>query len=100
MIERRAGEMTTLETRSEANEQVDREKRYAQILECLEDYSFTAKELAVLMNIKGYIPTTERNFTAPRLTELAQKGKVEPVGKKRDSWTGRMVTVYRRCYYG
>ena len=31
----------------------------------------TAKEIAVEMYKKGYIPSDERNFTAPRLTELS-----------------------------
>ena len=44
---------------------------------------------------KGEIPTSERNFTAPRLTELSYKGIVEPVGKQKCSYTGKMVAVYK-----
>ena len=54
----------------------------------------SAKEIAVSMNEKGYIPTTERNFTAPRLTEMSQLGIVEPIGKKTCKYTKHKVTVY------
>lgn len=96
MIERRAGEYTTHETRAEANETVDKVKRYTQIIECLrEKTQMTAKEIAVRMCEKGYIPTTERNFTAPRLTEMSQRGIVEPIGKKKCQYTGHTVAVYQ-----
>ena len=96
MTERRMGEIPTLDTRGEANESVKREKRYAQIINVLSDYeALTAKEIAVRMQIRGWIPTSERNFTAPRLTELSERGIVEPVGKKVCEYTGRKVAVYR-----
>lgn len=98
MIKRRSGEITTFDTRSEANETIDKVRRYSQIIECLrERQEMTAKEIAVRMYEKGYIPTTERNFTAPRLTEMSQRGIVEPVGKKKCIFTGRMVAVYSLC---
>lgn len=73
MERRNPGEYTTYETRALANESVDRRMRYEQVLECLRDKPMTAKEVAVEMMNKGYIPTSERNFTAPRLTELSQR---------------------------
>ena len=92
---RRAGEMTTFETRGEAHESVDKRKRYSQIIECLKQCpNMTAKEIAVMMMQKGYIPTSERNFTAPRLTEMSQTGIVEPIGKKVCTYTGKRVAVY------
>ena len=95
MRERRVGEIPTLETRSEANETVDKKKRYKQIIEVLQGgKEMTAKEIAVEMCNKGYIPTSERNFTAPRLTELSKNGVVEPVGKQRCTYTGKTVCVY------
>lgn len=106
MEKRRAGENTTFETRAEAHESIDKNTRYKQILECFErekqyaamvpDYEMglTAKRIAVIMYKKGYIPTAERNFTAPRLTELCQMGIVEPVGKKMCGYTGKKVTAY------
>ena len=95
MIERRTGEIPTLETRSEANETVDKKKRYKQIIEILHGgKEMTAKEIAVEMCNRGYIPTSERNFTAPRLTELSKNGVVEPVGKQKCTYTGKTVCVY------
>ena len=90
------GEAVTLGTRHDSHESLDKEKRYKQILEIMAEHSIplTAKEIAVFMHHKGYIPTTERNFSAPRLTELSQKGVVEPVGKKKCDFTGKMVSVY------
>ena len=88
--------MITLETRHEAYEQVDKQRRYNEILEVLGDNEMTAKEISNEMYMRGLIPTNERNFTSPRLTELSIKGVVEPIGKKKCSWTHKMVTTYRR----
>ena len=54
----------------------------------------TAKEIAVMMFKKGYVPTSERNHSAPRLTEMSQNGVVEPIGKTKCEYTGKTVTVY------
>lgn len=90
----------THETRKEAHDSVDKNKRYSQILECLREAKkchlagLSAKECAVMMMKKGYIPTAERNFTAPRLTEMVQDGKVKELGKQVCGYTGKKVTVY------
>lgn len=90
------GEIVTFETRALSDVSVDRKKRYTQILEVLEDgKEMTAKEIAVEMFKRGYIPTSERNYSAPRLTELSIKGIVEPVGKREDKWSGKTVAVYK-----
>lgn len=89
-------ENITLLNRHIANEQIDKNKRYSQILEILGDREMTAKEISYEMFLKGYIPTDERNFTSPRLTELSIQGVVEPVGKKKCSWTNKSVTVFKR----
>lgn len=97
MQRREYGEMTTLETRSEANETVDRNKRYKQVMECMiaaGPVGMTAKECAVAMNLRGDIPTSERNFTAPRINELCEKGLLEPIGRKKCRYTGKTVTVF------
>ena len=95
MERRKAGEMTPLDTRGESYEQLDSRKRYSQIIECFEECpEMTAKECAVMLMDKGYIPTSERNFTAPRLTELSKMGVVEPIGKKMCQYTGKTVAVY------
>lgn len=96
MEKRQYGEFTTLETRADSHDSVDKQKRYKQIIEILSEKKngLTAKEIACAMMMKGYIPTSERNFTAPRLTELSQKGVVEPIGKKVCRFTGKKVAVY------
>ena len=95
MEQRLAGEYTTHETRALSHEKVDKQKRYSQIVECLiEGKELTAKECAVMMMKKGYVPTSERNFTAPRLNEMMNDGVVEPIGKVECEYTHRPVTVY------
>lgn len=95
MTERLPGEYVPYETRAEANEKIDRKLRYAQIKECLEEKPRqTAKEIAIMMHKKGYIPTSDRNYAAPRLTELSRIGVVEAIGKKRCRYTGKTVSVY------
>lgn len=88
--------LVTYETRSESHEKVDKQLRYSQILEILQGgKEMTAKEIAVEMNNRGYIPTSERNYVAPRLTELSYKGVVEPCGKQKCSYTGKTVAIYK-----
>ena len=94
IIARKAGEHTTLETRRESHESIDKQKRYSEILECIGSNKMTAKEAAVEMFHRGYTTSSERNFTAPRLTEMCQKGLVEVVGKKKCQYTGKTVAIY------
>ena len=94
--ERRAGEIPTLETRAEAEQTVDKRKRYEQILEVMSEYQpLTAKEIAVRMYIRKYIPDKDRNHVSPRLTEMMYDGRVEPVGKKTCEYTHKKVTCWR-----
>ena len=97
MIERLPGEIPTFETRFEANESVDKQLRYKQIFEILLEYpnGLTAKEIAVEMCKRGYTPTSERNFTSPRLTEMSRVGIVEPIGKTKCRYSGKMVSVFK-----
>lgn len=95
IILRNPGEVPTIETRAEANALVNKEKRYQQILEVLREYGpMTAKEVAVKLAAKGYVPDAERNWSAPRLSELSKKGIVEPIGKTKCKYTGKTVAVY------
>ena len=83
------------ETRAEAHETVDKQKRYRQIKEILAGSDgMTAKEIAVAMMRRGYVPTTERNWSAPRLTEMLKTGVVDIIGKKKCQYTGKKVSVY------
>ena len=70
-------------------------KRYEQILDRL-DNPKTAKEIAVELFEIGVIPSTERNYTAPRLTELEKMGYVKAVDKKKCEYTGKTVAVYEK----
>ena len=79
------------ETRLESYEQVSTisEIRKTIILDILNERSqMTAQELASDLHNRGHIPSDERNFAAPRLTELRKDGKVTHVGKKYCSKTG------------
>ena len=91
------GENITRQCQKEAEERVDKQKRYNQILEIMSSNKepLTAKEIANIMFQQHLIPSNERNFVAPRLTELSHIGKVEPVGKKVCKWTGVNVTAYK-----
>lgn len=88
------------ENRNFAELEVDKNKRYRQILECLGDKELTAKEIANEMYMSGYIPTNERNFSSPRITEMLRDGRIEVVGKKKCEWTGKSVSVFRRRLNG
>ena len=96
MRKRLAGEMTTLETRSESYESVDKQQRYKQILEIMTDNKepMSAKEISYEMYKRGYTPTSERNFSSPRITELLRNGKLDVIGKKKCKFTGKTVSVY------
>ena len=88
--------MITNECRRNANETVDRMKRYMQIKEILKGRMMSAKEVAVEMYKRGYTDSAERNYSAPRLTELEMRyGLVKVVGKKKCQYTGKMVSVYQ-----
>lgn len=77
-------------------EKVDRQLRYRQIREILHECGeLTAKEIAIEMMNRGYVPTNERNWAAPRCTELFQEGQLELTGKKRDTLTNKWVWMYR-----
>ena len=89
--------MITAETRREAEKKVDKQKRYGQITRILKEYpeGLTAKEVAVKMCLREMIPTSERNFAAPWLTEMEKAGRVFVSGKKKCEFTHKTVAVYR-----
>lgn len=97
MIEyRKAGEIPTFENRRESYETVDKKKRYKQILEIMIDNKepMTAKEISVEMYKRGFTPTSERNFSHPRISELLKNGVVDCIGKKKCLYTNKMVSVF------
>ena len=83
--------MITKETRAESLKKLDKNLRYTQIIECLknENNGLTAREIA------NKLGSNERNYAAPRCTELVQKGKLEVVGKRYDTFTKTNVAVYK-----
>lgn len=87
---------TTYRTRQMSFEDIQdkKKKRYIQILDRLITGPQTAKEIAVELFDLGYIPSTERNYTAPRLTELEKMGLVRVIDKKKCDYTGKNVAVY------
>lgn len=91
----------TSETRQMSfNDIQDKTKiRYIQILNRL-DKPKTAKELAVELFELGFIPSTERNYTAPRLTELEKMGFVKVIDKKKCQYTSKIVAIYERTQKG
>lgn len=93
---RRPGTNPTLEARSESYELIDKQRRYKQIIRIMLDKNepMTAKEISVEMYRRGLTPTSERNFSSPRITELLCDGKLEVVGKKKCEYSGKTVSMY------
>ena len=85
----------TKETKRRAYNSLNKNNRYNQILERL-DRPKTAKEIAVELFKEKIIPSPERNYTAPRLSELEEMGIVKSFKKKRCEYTGKDVAVYER----
>ncbi|GHU79976.1 hypothetical protein FACS1894191_4070 [Clostridia bacterium] len=54
----------------------------------------TAREVAAELHRCGITPTDERNYAAPRLTELQKAGEIETAGKKICGQTGRPVALW------
>lgn len=76
-------------------DRVDKQKRYRQIVKVMQGREpMTAKEIAVEMRKMGYIPTSERNFSAPRLTEMERMGFVVKTGYKKCQYTKKTVSLY------
>lgn len=88
--------MITYQTRQLSFEDIKpkRKIRYEQILDRLMTGIKTAKEIAVELFDLELIPSTERNYTAPRLTELEKMGLVKVIDKKKCEYTGKKVAVY------
>lgn len=91
------GVVPTFETRRASYESVDKAKRYRQIIEIMQemDKPLTAKEIAVEMKKRGYSSTDERNVSAPRITELLEKGILDcSKTKVRCKYSGKMVSQF------
>lgn len=88
----------TMETRRESYDAIKakRSDRRNLILEMLGSRQMTASELTEEMLAKGYIKYYDRNFVAPRLTELKDAGIVETVGKRLCKRTNKNVAIWAR----
>lgn len=92
----------TKETRKESFEKIQLKRKSRLIYEQLGSGEYTARELAIKMynttdnDGKRLLRTSERQETAPRLTELMNLGLVETTSKKYDEISGCNVAVYRR----
>ena len=85
------------ETRRESYEAAkqDAAARRRVILDILaERGGMTAREVAGELHRRGITPTDERNFAAPRITELYKDGKIAVTGKKLCTHSGRNVAVW------
>ena len=82
----RLGGSVTEETRRESYEAAKRDaaaRRRRVVYEILKERGgMTAREVAAELHRRGITATDERNFAAPRLTELKEAGKIEATGKK------------------
>lgn len=89
---------TTRQTRRESYDSIAPEtsKRGALILDVLGDSKMTVDEIVYELMSRREIPAYDRNFVAPRLTELKAAGKVEVVGKRASGRTGKKVAVWAR----
>lgn len=96
LIERLGGKITD-ETRRESFETIKQNTaaRRRVILDILtENGGMTAREVAAELHRRGITPTDERNFAAPRLSELYKARKIEAIGKKLCAHSGRNVAVW------
>ena len=84
-------------TRRESNNSLDRNTVYKRIIEVLEEAgrAMTAREISEEMYKRKYIPFPVRQAVAPRLTELADIGRVIVCGKVYDQQTKRNVAAYK-----
>lgn len=89
---------TTKETRRESYHNVlpKVKRRSALILEVLGDQEMTVSEIADALLEEGLIPYFNRNYVAPRLTELKDMDVVETCGRRRSTRSLAMEAVWRR----
>lgn len=91
--------MITNETRRESYKGIIPKQpvRYDQIIYILKNNpeGMTAKEIAVELHKLKLIPSTERNFVSPRLTELVKMKKVKTIGKKICEYSNKRVAVFQ-----
>lgn len=73
-----------------------REKRCRLILETLGSRQMTASEITEELVESGKIPYFNRNYVAPRLTELKEIGILETVGRRKATRSDATESVWAR----
>lgn len=87
----------TSDTRFDSMKKIDTTRMYGMIIAALKTASnegLTARECSTVLYNQGKIYDSGRQATAPRLTELEDKGVVQIIGKRLDNITNRNVAVY------
>ena len=89
---------TTRETRRASYEAVlpKVNKRSGLILRTLGDKAMTVSEITDELVASGTIPYYNRNYVAPRLTELKDMGVVETCGRRKSTRSPATEAVWRR----
>ena len=73
-----------------------RSERMRLILEVLDGKELTAEEIADKLCEGGLIRYYDRNFVAPRLTELKDAGIVKVVGRRLSRRSKKIISVWGR----
>ncbi len=87
----------TSDTRFDSMKKIDKTRMYGMIIAVLKtasDEGLTTRECSTVLYNQGKIYDSGRQATAPRLTELEDKGVVQIIGKRLDNITNRNVAVY------
>ena len=89
---------TTKQTRRESYENVlpKVKERARLVLETLGGRSMTVSEITEELVSSGKIPYFNRNYVAPRLTELKDMGVVETCGRKKATRSDSTEAIWRR----
>ena len=89
---------TTRKTRRQSYDAVlpKREKRCRLILETLGAREMTASEITEELVAAGEIPYFNRNYVAPRLTEMKQMGILKTVGRRKATRSDATEAVWAR----
>lgn len=74
----------------------NREKRCRLILETLGSREMTASEITEELVAAGRIPYFNRNYVAPRLTEMKQMGILKTVGRRKATRSDATEAVWAR----
>ena len=90
---------TTRETQRQSYDAVlpKREKRCRLILETLGAREMTASEITEELVAAGEIPYFNRNYVAPRLTEMKQMGILKTVGRRKATRSDATEAVWARA---